>query len=72
VHRGANDTIACQNAGPPTDNVWSATTMQKGESHMANEILHYQVNDEIAFIEMNRPNKLNALNSELSDALDEG
>jgi enoyl-CoA hydratase/carnithine racemase len=38
---------------------------------MADEILRYEVKDEIAFIEMNRPDKLNALNSALSDALNQ-
>jgi len=38
---------------------------------MPNDILRYEVRDEIAFIEMNRPDKLNALNSELSDALND-
>jgi E-phenylitaconyl-CoA hydratase len=34
-------------------------------------VVQYQVKDQIAFIKMNRPDKLNALNLELSDALNE-
>jgi len=38
---------------------------------MAEEILLYEVKDQIAFIKMNRPNKLNALDIPLSDALND-
>lgn len=38
---------------------------------MADSVVRYDVKDEIAFIEMNRPHKLNALNGELSDALND-
>ena len=36
---------------------------------MANPVLIYEVRDQIAYVTMNRPEKLNALNGELSLAL---
>ena len=36
---------------------------------MSDDIVRYEVRDEIAFVEMNRPDKLNALSVELADAL---
>lgn len=38
---------------------------------MVENVLLYDVEDEIAFVKMNRPDKLNALNAELSDALND-
>jgi len=38
---------------------------------MAEQIVQYEVKDQIAFVRMNRPDKLNALSLELSDALNE-
>ena len=38
---------------------------------MSDDIVRYEVRDEVAFIQMNRPNKLNALSVELADALNE-
>lgn len=38
---------------------------------MTGEIVQYEVKDQIAFIQMNRPEKLNALNPALSDALND-
>ena len=38
---------------------------------MSDDIVRYEVRDEVAFVQMNRPDKLNALSVELADALNE-